>query len=59
MRFSQYKLGHYLPCLMGTKVDAYEASGYKEYDTNISLCYSVVQTQDTLGRIHNRPWATF
>ena len=50
MGLNQYNLGKHLP----GKFDASEASGSEE-DFNIFLCISLVQTQDTLGRIHFGP----
>ena len=41
------------------KFHASEASGSKEEDFNIFLCISLVQTQDTLGRIHFGPWGHY
>ena len=39
------------------KFHASEASGSEEEeDFNIFLCISMVQTQETLGRIHFGPW---
>ena len=41
------------------KFHASEASGSEEEDFNISLCISLVQTQNTLGRIHLGPWGHY
>ena len=41
------------------KFHASEASGSEEEDSNISLCISLVPTQDTLGRIHFGPWGHY
>ena len=38
---------------------ASEASGSAEENFNIFLCISLVQTQDTLGRIHFGPWGHY
>ena len=38
---------------------ASEASGSEEDDFHIFLCISLVQTQDTLGRIYFGPWGHY
>ena len=41
------------------KFHASEASGSEEEEFNIFLYISLVQIQDTLGRIHFRPWGHY
>ena len=55
MGFNQYNLGG---TTCHAKFHASEVSGSEEEDFNIVLCILMVQTQDTLERIHFGPWAT-
>ena len=41
------------------KFHASEASDFEEEYFNIFLCISLVQTQNTLGRIHFGPWGHY
>ena len=41
------------------KFQAPEASGCEEDNFNIFLCISMVQTKDTLRRIHFGPWGHY